>query len=299
MRIGITGASGMLGTALVIHLSKSHEIFATSRSKGVEGKNIEWDCFDLTNAALLNKWLNEAKPDMVIHCAAMVSVDLCEDNVKPATKLHVETTKVMVNYLDPNDGKLIYISTDSVFDGKKQGAYSESDLISPLNVYAKTKLMGERPVLSMNNGLVLRVNIIGWTQKGSTSFAEWLIGSLIDSTPLSLFHDVQFSPLHVDDLSLIIERIIKKPIFGLYHCGSNDSISKYNFGKEVAKIFHLSDSTINRVSVDSMEFKADRPKNMALDIQKISSDLRYDFPSVIDAIVSMKKQYDKNNKLIN
>ena len=291
MRIGITGASGMLGTSLVSHLSKRHDIFATSRGKSIEGQNIEWNCFDLTNAALLNQWLEEVRPDMIIHCAAIINVDACEDNVEIATKLHVETTKVMVNYLDPNDGKLIYISTDSVFDGKKQGAYSESDLISPLNVYAKTKLMGERPVLSMNNGLVLRVNIIGWTQKGSTSFAEWLIGSLIDSTPLSLFHDVQFSPLHVDDLSLIIERIIKKPIFGLYHCGSNDSISKYNFGKEMAKIFHLSDSTINRVSVDSMEFKADRPKNMALDSRKLTKDLGCEMPTVLKSIISMKSQY--------
>ena len=99
MRIGITGASGMLGTALVIHLSKSHEIFATSRGKGVEGENIEWDCFNLTNTALLNKWLNKVKPDIVIHCAAIVNIDLCEDNVELATKLHVETTKIIVNYL--------------------------------------------------------------------------------------------------------------------------------------------------------------------------------------------------------
>ena len=57
MRIGVTGASGMLGTALVTHLSKFYKVFATSRSKGIEGKNIEWDCFDLTDIALLEKWL--------------------------------------------------------------------------------------------------------------------------------------------------------------------------------------------------------------------------------------------------
>jgi len=130
----------MLGARLIIHLSKLYEVFATSRSKGLEGKNIEWDCFDLTNNALLNKWLNESKPDMVIHCAAIVNVDACEDNVKMATKLHVEATKVIVNYLDSNDGKLIYISTDSVFDGKKQRSYNEDDLVRPLNIYAEIGL---------------------------------------------------------------------------------------------------------------------------------------------------------------
>ena len=299
MRVGITGASGMLGAALVIQLTKSHEIFATSRGKGVEGENIEWDCFNLTNTALLNKWLNKVKPDIVIHCAAIVDIDLCEDNVELATKLHVDTTKVMANYLDHNGGKLIYISTDHLFDGKKQRSYNEDDLASPLNIYAKTKLMGEQSVLLMNSrGLVLRVNIIGWTQKGRTSFAEWILKNLVDNAPLKLFHDIYFSPLHVDNLSLIIEKIIKNPIFGLYHCASSDSISKYEFGKKMAEIFQLSGLNINRVSVDNMKFKTARPKNMALDVGKISFALSYDLPNTVDAIKLMKSQYDKNNNLL-
>ena len=296
MRIGVTGASGMLGTALVAHLSKLHKVFATSRSKGVEGKGIEWDCFDLTDIKLLNKWLDNVKPNLIIHCAAIVNVDLCEENFDLATKLHVETTKVMSNYLNRNNGRLIYISTDSVFDGKKHGSYDESDLVNPLNVYAKTKLMGERPVQLMTNGLVLRTNIIGWTKENSVSFSEWMLKGLTDNAPLNLFYDVNFSPLNVYDLSLIIEKIINKPIFGLYHCASSDSISKYDFGKKMAKIFQLSDSNINRTSVDDMDFKASRPKNMALNIKKISAVLEHDFPSAIDAIKLMKHQYNNKNK---
>jgi len=299
MRIGITGASGMLGTAFVIHLSKSHEIFATSRGKGVEGENIEWSCFDLTNTALLTKWLNKIKLDMVIHCAAIVNVDLCEDNVELATKLHVETTKVIANYLNSTNGRLIYISTDSVFDGEKHYAYNESDTENPLNVYAKTKFFGEKYVQSMDNGLILRTNIIGWTQDGKTSFAEWILESLVNNKPLNLFYDVYFSPLHVDQLALIVEKIIKKPIVGLYHCSSNDSISKYDFGKKMAEIFQLSDLNINRVGVDSMKFKANRPKNMALDVKKIGLALECNLPSAIDVIKLMKYQYDKNNNLLN
>jgi dTDP-4-dehydrorhamnose reductase len=299
MRVGITGASGMLGTALVNHLSKTHQIFATSRSKGLEGQNIKWNCFDLTETVLLNKWLETAKLDIVIHCAAIVNVDACEGDVDLATRLHVKTTELIASYLGFNNGRLIYISTDSIFDGKKQSPYSESDSVSPLNVYAKTKLVGEQPVLSMESGLVLRINIIGWTHKGSTSFAEWILKNLVDNTPLNLFYDVYFSPLHIDNLSAIIERIINNPIFGLYHCASSDSISKYDFGMQMARVFNLPDSNITRVSIEEVDFKAERPKNMALDIQKISSDLKCGFPSTIDAIVLMKKQYDKNNKLLN
>ena len=294
MKVGVTGASGMLGTSLVAHLSEKHKVFATSRSKGIEGDNIEWDCFDLTDIALLNEWLEKSKLDVVIHCAAIVNVDACEENVELATELHVETTKAMVDYLSSSFGRLIYISTDSVFDGEKQGAYSESDLENPLNVYAKTKLMGERPVQLMTNGLVLRTNIIGWDLRNSVSFAEWMLKKLTDNVPLNLFYDVNFSPLHVDNLSLIIGKIIERPIFGLHHCVSSDSISKYDFGKKMAETFQLSNENINRVSVDSIDFKANRPKNMALNIKKISAVLKHDFPSAIDAIKLMKRQY--NNK---
>ena len=296
MRIGITGASGMLGTALVIHLSKLHEVFATSRKKGKKGKNIKWDCFDLTNIELLNKWLNKVEFDVVIHCAAIVNVDACEGNVDLATALHFETTKVISDYLDHNNGRLIYISTDSVFDGEKQGAYNEADLVNPLNVYAKTKLMGEDPAQSMNKGLVLRINIIGWTQENRTSFFEWLLKGLIDKTPLNLFYDVYFSPLDVYNLSLIIEKILENPVFGLYHCASSDSISKYDFGKKMSEIFQLSDSIINMVSVDSMKFKADRPKNMALDSRRLAKDLGYKMPTVSKSIISMRSQYSIETK---
>jgi len=293
MKVGVTGASGMLGTSIVAHLSEKHKVFATSRTKGIEGDNIEWDCFDLTDIALLNEWLEKSKLDVVIHCAAIVNVDACENNVELAIELHVETIKAMANYLSYRDTRLIYISTDSVFDGEKQGAYRESDLENPLNVYAKTKLMGEKPVQLMTHGLVLRTNIIGWAQRNSVSFAEWMLKELTDNVPLNLFYDVNFSPLNVYDLSIIIEKIIQNPIFGLYHCASNDSISKYDFGIKMAEIFQLSNSNINRASIDDMKFKAKRPKNMALDIEKISAVLKHDFPSAIDAIKLLKRQYDK------
>ena len=298
MRIGITGASGMLGTALVIHLSKLHEVFATSRKKGKKGKNIKWDCFDLTNIELLNKWLNKVEFDVVIHCAAIVNVDACEENIDLATSLHFETTKIISDYLSRNNTRLIYISTDSVFDGEKQGSYSESDLIHPLNVYAQTKLMGEVAVKPMDAALVLRINIIGWTEKGKTSFFEWILKDLINKIPINLFHDVYFSPLHVDDLSLIIGEIIDKPIFGLYHCVSSNGISKYDFGKKIAEIFQLSDLNINRIGVNSAKFKASRPKNMTLNVKKISLALKYALPKAEDAIELMKCQYDKNNNLL-
>ncbi|MBT4732927.1 SDR family oxidoreductase [Candidatus Woesearchaeota archaeon] len=292
MRIGVTGASGMLGTALIDELTNKHEVFATSRRKGLEKDGVQWECFDLTNSQHLNQWLVNVAPDVVVHCAAMVDVDRCEDDVDFATKLHIGTTKIMANYLDCNNKKLIYISTDSVFDGKKNRPYVELDKVNPLNIYAKTKLLGEQPVLLMEDGLVLRTNIIGWGRSGNISFAEWMLKGLVESKPLTLFDDVIFSPLNVSDLSVIITQTIDSGISGLYHCASKDYISKYDFGIKMAEVFNLSISNIKKISVEDMNFKANRPKNMALNSNKLSSILVQDLPIVIDAIKLMKDQYD-------
>ena len=117
MRIGVTGASGMLGTALIDELTHNHLVFATSRGKGYEKDGAQWDCFDLTNLKKLNRWLANTKPDLIVHCAAMVNVDECGTKEDLAYQLHVKTTEVIANFLTNHDGRLIYISTDSVFDG--------------------------------------------------------------------------------------------------------------------------------------------------------------------------------------
>lgn len=298
MNIGITGASGMLGTALISRLSRSHKIFATSRRKGVEGENIHWNCFDLTEIKLLKKWMDNSDLDVLIHCAAIVNVDMCEENTKLATELHFETTRMISDYLNDNNGRMIYISTDSVFDGKKQGSYGELDLADPINVYAKTKFLGEGPVQSIKKGLVIRTNIIGWARGATASFAEWVLNSLINARPLNLFDDVYFSPLHVDFLSSVIEQIIDRPVYGLYHCGSRNSMTKHDFGKEMAKLFQVSDVNIKQVSLDGVIFKARRPKNMALNTNKLSAALKCDLPSVSDSIALLKLQYDQNNEFL-
>lgn len=291
MRIGITGASGMLGTALIEELINKHSIFATSRNIGYEKNGVKWECFDLTNLKKLNRWLENTNPDLILHCAAMVNVDECENSEDYAKKLHVETTKIIANYLDQDKKKLIYISTDSVFDGSKKGAYIETDNVSPLNVYAKTKLLGEEPVLRMENGLVIRTNIIGWNVFKKKSFAEWALKGLIESEPLTLFSDVMFSPLNVSQLSQIINRMIDINLSGLYHCASKDYLSKYDFGIKMAEIFNFPIDNIKRINFEDMDLIASRPKNMTLSSAKLNAILDYNYTSY-DAIKLMKNHYD-------
>jgi dTDP-4-dehydrorhamnose reductase len=291
MKIGITGASGMLGTALIDELIHKHSIFATSRSTGFKKKGVQWQCFDLTNSEKLHKCLISTNPDVIIHCAAVVNVEECENNEELIKKLHVDSTKTLANYLNKNKKQLIYISTDSVFDGEKIGKYKELDDVKPLNAYAKTKLLGEMPVLLMDTGLVLRTNIIGWNVFGKNSFAEWMLKGLIESEPLNLFSDVMFTPIHVSDLSQMISRMIDLKLSGLYHCASIDSLSKYDFGIKMAEIFNFPIDNISKISIKDANFTANRPNNMALCSAKLNSVIKCKSTSY-DAIKLMKNQYD-------
>ena len=179
MRVGITGAGGMLGTALIDKLCVENEIYATDKNEGLKKEKVYWSCFDLLDFDLLKKWLQTSRVDVVIHCAAIVDVDMCEAMPKQAEDLHVNSTKIIAEYLDSFNGYLIYISTDLLFDDKKQTPYTEEDITNPLNVYAKTKLDGELVVLGMKNGLVLRTNIIGWSRSSKLSFFEWVLKAFV------------------------------------------------------------------------------------------------------------------------
>ena len=250
MNIGITGASGMLGTALLDRLHTEHEIYATSRKQGAEKSHVIWECFDLLQKNKLRNWLDSNHLDVVIQCAAIVNVDLCEQLPEMAEKLHYETTKIIAKHLQKNDGHLIYISTDSLFDGKKTNPYTEEDETNPLNIYAKTKLAGEDPALNIKNGLVLRTNIIGCiNNENDLSFAEWIISGLVEMKALHLFDDVIFSPLHVHDLADIVSQLIEQKTTGLYNATSSTSLSKYEFGLMIADVFSIKNHGIIKSSV--------------------------------------------------
>ena len=296
MKIAVTGASGMLGTALIYKFGDQYQVYATSRSQGLIKKNVYWHCFDLTDLERLESWLLKTKPDVVIHCAAMVNVDECEIKEDLAYQLHVKTTEIIANFLNNHNGQLIYISTDSVFDGFTKKKYSEEDLTNPLNVYSKTKLLGESSVLSMKKGVVLRTNIIGWSMKDKISFAEWVLINLVKKKPIKLFNDVFISPLHVSELSEIIIQLIKRKVTGLYHVSSQDSLSKYDFGLIMAEAFECSPEYFHEISVDDLGLKAKRPKNIALSNQKITQLLGYDFSYSCEAVNIMKEEY-KNGYL--
>lgn len=293
LKIAVTGASGMLGTALLDHFANEFHVFATSRRLGYTKEGINWQLFDLLDKEKLINWLNTVRPDVVVHCAAMVNVDACEQDLIKAKALHVETTATIVKNISCWNGRLIYISTDSVFDGAQKGLYNEDMQPNPLNIYAHTKHEGEITALAIPGNTVLRTNIFGWSQAERYSFAEWILKGLIEKAHFSIFTDVNFTPIHVSHVAEVIAKLItsKNNISGLFHLTGSSMLSKYDFTLKMAAEFNLSTDNIIPTSIDQVVLTAARPKNMALSNLKLSNILKYSLPTVDEGIAYLKAQY--------
>lgn len=263
----ITGTQGMLGSNMSEALKGKYEIFGIDilRAKTEDTKNFT---LDLRNKKDAKKAIDSIKPDFVVHCAALTNVDECERDKKKAHASNVEATENLACALR-SDTRFIYISTDSVFDGKK-GSYAESDEPMPLNSYAKSKLEAEKIVKKhLKNYVIIRTCIFGknLTKEGGT-FAEWIYKNLKAGKSICMFTDVVFSPVSVNTLSMFIDRLLRTNYTGTINIGSDNPISKYDFGIYFAEIMGFNKELIKPVNIDTFGFDAPRPKNTSLSVEK-------------------------------
>lgn len=225
---------------------------------------------DLTSSKQLEELRNWSKPDVVINCAAIVNLGICETNPGLAQEVHINATRGLASF--SNLKKIIHISTDSVFDGQI-GNYTEIDKTNPLNNYAKSKLDGETAAShSKTNYYILRTNIIGYNVPLKNSLFEWAFKSLSKDEAINGFDNVYFNPLFTGDLAKIIESFILEEFkSGIYHAASRELISKYDFLISIASFFGYPKSLISPISLQSNIGGVIRPLNTTLNIQKLKN----------------------------
>lgn len=291
-RLLITGSSGMLGSNLIYELDSNYELYGIDNSTANPELQKQFQ-IDLRDSAKLSEVFSVMRPDFVVHCAALTNVDTCEDNYVLAHETNALATNHLVSTIG-SETRFIYISTDSVFDGKG-GNYSETDLPCPLNNYAKTKLEGEWFVeQGLSNHVIVRTNLFGWNRVKGCSFAEWIYQSLEQKKFIKMFTDIIFSPVSVYTFSSYIEKLLNLDFVGRLNLGTKDPISKYDFGVKLAKLFDLDDSLITPVSVETFNFKAPRPKNTSLDVSKAGGFLDL-LPNIEDELVKLFEHRDKKS----
>jgi len=286
-RLLITGGSGLLGSSIAKLSASDFDVYATYHSQPRKSKNYFSLPLDIKNKQQVVTIFQEIRPKVVIHAAALVNIDYCEEHVDEAWMTNVGGTENIVLASKNIGARLIYISTDSVFDGDK-GMYREDDLVNPLNTYATTKLEGENIVLRLlPDAIIARTVFYGWSPLNRHSLVEWVVANLEKEKAIKMFTDVIFSPIYVGKLAEILIKMYHQGLYGIYHVAGSQSCSKYYFGNEVAKAFGFDESLIQSGSIAEANLKAPRPKNLSLNVTKISQDLYISMPDIPEGIIRL------------
>jgi dTDP-4-dehydrorhamnose reductase len=293
MKLLITGVSGLLGINLAHETMRAHEITGVDRGKLV---NAPFNILklDLLNTGAVDSALDSARPDWLINCAALADLEACENNPGLARRLNTDLPAQMAKACKERGVSFVHISTDAVFDGEKDGFYTEEDAPNPLGVYSQTKLAGEQAVLAENqNAIAARVNFYGWSLSGKRSLAEFFHTNLTHNKSMSGFTDVIFCPMLVNHTARILVKMLEKGLGGLYHLVGAQAMSKYQFGVEIARRFSLKEGEISPKSILSSSLTARRAHNLALSTHKLSTDLGEPVPEFSTGLDEFYTQFEQ------
>jgi dTDP-4-dehydrorhamnose reductase len=293
MKLLITGASGLLGINLAQETMTAHDIAAVDRGKLV---NAPFKVFsgDLLEAGTLDAALDSARPQWLINCAALADLEACENGPELSRRLNIDLPARMAKACKARGISFVHISTDAVFDGEKDGFYTEEDVPNPLGVYSQTKLAGEQAVLDENEkAIVARVNFYGWSLSGKRSLAEFFHHNLTHGKSMSGFTDVKFCPMLVNDTARILVKMLQKNLSGLYHLVGPQAMSKYQFGIEIARRFGLKEAEISPKSINTSSLTARRAHNLCLSTNKLSTALGESLPEFSTGLNEFYNQFEQ------
>jgi dTDP-4-dehydrorhamnose reductase len=252
-KILVTGGEGQLASSFSSLFSDDYKIYCFNKGD-----------LDITNIKNVDNVINEVQPDIILNCAAMTNVDLCEINEDDCYNVNFKSIN---NFKNSFNGLFIQLSTDYVFNGQS-GPYFENDNPDPLNIYGRSKLNSEILVKKLfKENIILRTNIL-FSNKSNASFVSWVLNSLKNKKNISVIDDQFNNPISVEDCSKIIDILISKKCNGIFHAGTNKVISRYDFAKIIATNSNYDCNLITPIS--SKEFfskknvKALRPLNSGL-----------------------------------
>ncbi|MDP8238506.1 MAG: SDR family oxidoreductase [Candidatus Hatepunaea meridiana] len=293
MKILITGSNGLLGQKLLSVLTKdTNELYGIDLADKAIVNNIlhQYECLNLTNTKTTIDAILGIGPDIIIHTAATTAVDNCEQEKELCWNSNVLTTENIIKASKKTGSKVIFISSDYVFDGKN-GPYSEEDLPNPINYYGRSKLAAENMLRGsgLNWTIVRTIVLYGIGINTRSSFVTWLLRQLRTGNTVQIVNDQWGNTTIVDDLATGIERITMLDRKGIYNIASHDYMNRYEFAVKIAEFFDLDCGLISSITTSSLNQPADRPLRSGLKVDKAEKELYISFRTLAEALTLYKK----------
>jgi len=293
MKILVTGKNGQLGRSIqkLISNFNHHEFTFVGRED-----------FDLSSSESISKYFDiHPHFEVIINCAAYTAVDRAEGQADLAEQINHLAVKQLAEFANSKNAKLIHISTDYVFDGNNESPYLEGDNPGPINVYGKTKLLGERVVLKTmsNNAFIIRTSWV-YSEFGN-NFVKTMLKLGSNKKVLSVVNDQIGSPTYAKDLAQAILTIITNESFAknsffteIYHFSNLGEISWYKFAKEIFELANI-DCRVIPISSRHHPTQAVRPKNTTLSKEKIINNFKFKIPEWQKSLKECLKDLSRQN----
>lgn len=252
MKVLVTGANGQLGYNVVKELQKQNiECYGAARKD-----------FDIVDFNGTEKFIANYMPDVVIHCAAYTYVDKAEDEQGLCYLVNASATENIAEICKKINAKMLYISTDYVFDGTKDGFYEVEDEPNPINVYGKTKLLGEQAVQRiLDKYFIVRISWV-FGEHGN-NFVKTMLRFGKERKEINVVADQYGSPTYTADLAPLLIEMIKTDKYGIYHATNEGVCTWAEFAEEIFKIFGM-DIKVNHIMTAEYPTRAKRPMNSRL-----------------------------------
>ena len=265
-KIMVTGASGFVGGHILKRAPEECEITAIYHTQKYPF-SANWIQVDLADFKKTATIIQEIKPEVIIHCAATADLEKAEAQPQLAYENNVLITKNLTEISAAHNIRLIFISTDMIYDGKT-GMYNEEDLPHPLNFYGRTKVEAEEYIQANSANYVIARSalIYGLTKTARKTFCETMIRNWQNEQPVNLFRDEFRSPILVENLADALLELAQLDYTGKINLGGPTRISRLEFGMVFAKLFAVSSHLIISRSMQNIDFKAKRPADTSYDI---------------------------------
>ena len=283
MKVLVTGVKGQLG----------HDVMNELALRGIEGFGVDVEEMDITDRTACETVISQEKPDAVIHCAAYTAVDAAEDNLELCRKINAEGTRNIARVCKAMDIKMMYISTDYVFNGGGERPWEPDDHREPLNVYGLTKYEGEIAVeQNVQKYFIVRIAwVFGVNGK---NFIKTMLRLGKEKGAVSVVDDQIGSPTYTYDLARLLVDMIQTDKYGRYHATNEGLCSWYEFACEIFRQAGMDEVKVTPVDSDGFPAKAKRPSNSRMSKEKLTENGFERLPSWQNALERYLKALKDN-----
>lgn len=290
-KILIIGGSSLLSLNLVFFLRRKFSLHLACNSRKPRISSVESFFLNFNKISEIKKKINTINPNIILLSGALTNIEYCEKYKKKAYKINYLLNKKIVDIAKKYSIKIIFISTDQVYNGKKSFS-KETEAPHLLNYYSKTKLLSENYIKKkINKYLILRTNFFGYGPIHRLSFSDQIINNYKKKIKVFYFKDVYFNPIYMPIFAKILNTLLNINAKGIFNICSPDKISKFYFAKKIFQKFKFNKKFLNSGYISSKKNLTKRPSDMSMSCKKVANYTKLTLPKIDKQIMQFRKDY--------